>query len=264
LVGEPCPLLASWPFSLVVRTGAPSPHVFRIEARRRVVDGRCTAPMGACVRACVCVWRSLSSSDLHHQPPFKPPPHQPHPSPHQPPLHGLGWATRAAAQGNEAKDAAWYATQGVDYVKVCNLVWRTRGAGPAVRPLCCGARPLAVPCVVGLHLWPSPVVPPPLGQEDSCNAPQSPHQVAFAQYAAMRDGLNATGRPTFFSLCGWNEWYAPCGTVWALWWQGTPLGDTVDALPRAPTETPLVLCLGQVLVGNAFSGQQRPNRTRRH
>ncbi len=65
------------------------------------------------------------------------------------------------AQGNEAKDAQWYATQGFDYVK-----------------------------------------------EDSCGAPQD-HQTAFAQYAAMRDGLNATMRPFLFSLCGWNSWYSP-------------------------------------------------------
>jgi hypothetical protein len=45
-------------------------------------------------------------------------------------------------------------------------------------------------------------------KEDSCNAPQD-HQVAFAQYAAMRDGLDASGRDVFFSLCGWNVWYSP-------------------------------------------------------
>eukprot|EP01097_Dermamoeba_algensis_P008547 TRINITY_DN5734_c0_g1_i1.p1 TRINITY_DN5734_c0_g1~~TRINITY_DN5734_c0_g1_i1.p1 ORF type:complete len:191 (+),score=41.77 TRINITY_DN5734_c0_g1_i1:604-1176(+) len=27
----------------------------------------------------------------------------------------------------------------------------------------------------------------------------------------MRDALNSTGRPIFFSLCGWHEWYAPQG-----------------------------------------------------
>jgi len=45
-------------------------------------------------------------------------------------------------------------------------------------------------------------------KEDSCNAPQD-HPTAFAQYAAMRDGLNASGRQTFFSLCGWEVWYSP-------------------------------------------------------
>jgi hypothetical protein len=37
------------------------------------------------------------------------------------------------------------------------------------------------------------------------------HSAAFLQYAKMRDALNATGRPIFFSLCGWEEWYAPMG-----------------------------------------------------
>ena len=89
-------------------------------------------------------------------------------------LHGMGFffgvytdrgpttcGGRASAQGFEAKDAAFYASQGVDYVK-----------------------------------------------EDSCNAPQD-HPTAFAQYDAMRKGLDATGREIFFSLCGWNEWYSP-------------------------------------------------------
>jgi len=30
----------------------------------------------------------------------------------------------------------------------------------------------------------------------------------------MRDALNATGRKIYFSLCGWNSWYAPQG--WTL------------------------------------------------
>ena len=44
-------------------------------------------------------------------------------------------------------------------------------------------------------------------KEDSCHAPGD-HATAFAQYGAMRDALNATGRPILFSLCGWNDWYA--------------------------------------------------------
>lgn len=45
-------------------------------------------------------------------------------------------------------------------------------------------------------------------KEDSCNAPGD-HATAFKQYGLMRDGLNKTGRPILFSLCGWNPWYAP-------------------------------------------------------
>jgi hypothetical protein len=45
-------------------------------------------------------------------------------------------------------------------------------------------------------------------KEDSCYG-SGDHQTAFSEYAAMRDALNATGRPFFFSLCGWEQWYAP-------------------------------------------------------
>jgi alpha-galactosidase len=50
-------------------------------------------------------------------------------------------------------------------------------------------------------------------KEDSCNAP-SDHDTAFQQYGTMRDALNATKREIYFSLCGWNSWYAPEG--WTL------------------------------------------------
>lgn len=48
-------------------------------------------------------------------------------------------------------------------------------------------------------------------KEDSCYADSDDHEVAFAQYALMRDALNATGRPIYFSLCGWHGWYSPVG-----------------------------------------------------
>ena len=47
-------------------------------------------------------------------------------------------------------------------------------------------------------------------KEDSCFA-STDHATAFAQYDSMRRALNATGRPIFLSLCGWNAWYAPRG-----------------------------------------------------
>jgi alpha-galactosidase len=50
-------------------------------------------------------------------------------------------------------------------------------------------------------------------KEDSCYATNN-HAQAFQQYATMRDALNRTGRPIFFSLCGWNSWYSPVG--WSL------------------------------------------------
>lgn len=47
-------------------------------------------------------------------------------------------------------------------------------------------------------------------KEDSCFASQD-HNTAFQQYAKMRDALNNTGRSILFSMCGWNQWYAPVG-----------------------------------------------------
>eukprot|EP00698_Gefionella_okellyi_P021063 TRINITY_DN6714_c0_g1_i1.p1 TRINITY_DN6714_c0_g1~~TRINITY_DN6714_c0_g1_i1.p1 ORF type:complete len:541 (-),score=92.99 TRINITY_DN6714_c0_g1_i1:227-1828(-) len=58
-------------------------------------------------------------------------------------------------------------------------------------------------------------------KEDSCNAP-SDHQQAFYQYSLMRDALNATGRSIFFSLCGWEDWYAPVGHDLGNSWRTGP------------------------------------------
>eukprot|EP01060_Flectonema_neradi_P004668 TRINITY_DN13041_c3_g1_i1.p1 TRINITY_DN13041_c3_g1~~TRINITY_DN13041_c3_g1_i1.p1 ORF type:complete len:407 (+),score=72.64 TRINITY_DN13041_c3_g1_i1:45-1223(+) len=55
-------------------------------------------------------------------------------------------------------------------------------------------------------------------KEDSCNASGN-HTVAFQEYGAMRDGLNKTGRPIYFSLCGWNNWYAPVGNTLGNSWR---------------------------------------------
>lgn len=47
-------------------------------------------------------------------------------------------------------------------------------------------------------------------KQDSCNASQwIPTEVE--EYSRMRDALNATGRPIYFSLCGWEFWYAFTG-----------------------------------------------------
>eukprot|EP01116_Phalansterium_solitarium_P007284 TRINITY_DN19879_c0_g1_i1.p1 TRINITY_DN19879_c0_g1~~TRINITY_DN19879_c0_g1_i1.p1 ORF type:complete len:555 (+),score=132.94 TRINITY_DN19879_c0_g1_i1:131-1795(+) len=62
-------------------------------------------------------------------------------------------------------------------------------------------------------------------KEDSCNAAQD-HQTAFAEYATMRDALaaagNVTGRTLFFSLCGWENWYAPVGHTLGNSWRIGP------------------------------------------
>jgi len=45
-------------------------------------------------------------------------------------------------------------------------------------------------------------------KEDSCHAVNDP-AAGYRQYGLMRDALNKTGRPIFFSLCGWEKWYSP-------------------------------------------------------
>lgn len=47
-------------------------------------------------------------------------------------------------------------------------------------------------------------------KEDSCFA-SSNHSVAFAEYGLMHQSLLNTGRQIYFSLCGWNAFYAPVG-----------------------------------------------------
>ena len=58
-------------------------------------------------------------------------------------------------------------------------------------------------------------------KEDSCHA-SGDHDTAFKEYGAMRDALNATGRPILFSLCGWNSWYAPVGKTLGNSWRIGP------------------------------------------
>jgi len=58
-------------------------------------------------------------------------------------------------------------------------------------------------------------------KEDSCNATQN-HEAAFWEYGLMRDAMNATGRPMYFDVCGWNPWYAPVGSSLGNEWRIGP------------------------------------------
>lgn len=58
-------------------------------------------------------------------------------------------------------------------------------------------------------------------KEDSCNA-TTDHEAAFYEYGLMRDAMNATGRPIFFDVCGWNDWYAPVGKTLGNEWRIGP------------------------------------------
>jgi alpha-galactosidase len=66
-------------------------------------------------------------------------------------------------------------------------------------------------------------------KEDSCCGSQD-HDTAFADYSKMRDILNATGRPVYFSLCGWNSWYAPVGKNLGNSWRIAGDGQNWPAL----------------------------------
>jgi len=67
---------------------------------------------------------------------------------------------------------------------------------------------------------------------DSCGGSQV-HDVAFQEYGQIRDALNATGRPVFFSLCGWNSWYAPVGYSLGNSWRIDGDGDNWADLTKA-------------------------------
>ena len=53
---------------------------------------------------------------------------------------------------------------------------------------------------------------------DSCGGSQD-HDTAFSDYSKWRDGFNKTGRPIYFSLCGWHTWYAPVGAKLGNSWR---------------------------------------------
>jgi len=67
---------------------------------------------------------------------------------------------------------------------------------------------------------------------DSCGGSQD-HDEAFKEYGQIRDALNATGRPVFYSLCGWNPWYAPVGYSLGNSWRIDGDGDNWNALTKA-------------------------------
>jgi len=58
-------------------------------------------------------------------------------------------------------------------------------------------------------------------KEDSCYASSDP-VIAFQEYGLMRDALAATNASIFFSLCGWEYWYAPVGAFLANSWRIGP------------------------------------------
>ncbi len=75
--------------------------------------------------------------------------------------------------------------------------------------------------------------------EDSCFATQN-HTEAFAEYALMREALNATGAPILFSLCGWYDWYAAEGqSLGNIWRMSGDVSSFEDVLRAADDNAPL-------------------------
>ena len=66
-------------------------------------------------------------------------------------------------------------------------------------------------------------------KEDSCGATHE-HKGAFEQYSKFQQGINATGRPMYFSLCGWMRYYAAAGRqgIGQSWRVGTDCNSWDD------------------------------------
>jgi hypothetical protein len=122
----------------------------------------------------------------------------------------LDCSKRPGQDGHQAADAAFFSALGVDWFKMDRWAAKQRLAPPSyggeTDDDLCSTRPPPPP---GHARAPPPPAPPaPLTRAHppcSCYAP-SDQPTALAQYAAMRDALNATGRPMWFALCGWEPW----------------------------------------------------------
>jgi Alpha galactosidase A/Alpha galactosidase C-terminal beta sandwich domain len=87
-------------------------------------------------------------------------------------------------------------------------------------------------------------------KSDSCYASQD-HATAFAEYGTMRDALNATGRPIWFALCGWNPWYAPVGQSLGNSWRIGP--DTGSGWTNVMTNVDNMLTIAE-FAGSTSNG----------
>jgi alpha-galactosidase len=130
----------------------------------------------------------------------------------------------SGSKGYEATDGQWMVAAGADYIKQdSSRLDPPRAASSTAAPT------TAAPTT-----------------QDSCGVPDhgQDHATAFADYARMRDVLNATGRPVYFSLCGWNEWYAPqgagLGNSWRIHGDGkdwVALSGAVNTMARIAAYT---------------------------
>lgn len=115
-------------------------------------------------------------------------------------------AGRPGAQGHEAQDAQTYADWGVDYLKEVRVHAHAHRACTGR----VGGRGVEGSDTMLRHVR-GRVLHGGRPEQDSCHASGS-HAEAYRQYGLMRDGLNKTGRPILFSLCGWNACVKHCPT----------------------------------------------------
>lgn len=87
---------------------------------------------------------------------------------------------------------------------------------------------------------------------DSCCGSQD-HATAFGEYARFRDAMNATGREVWFSLCGWEEWYAPPDPS-LNYAGGTSLGNSWRIAGDGSGWGPLTNCMNVIAAVSQYSG----------
>ncbi len=75
-------------------------------------------------------------------------------------------------------------------------------------------------------------------KEDSCGTKSNSEAEAILEYGKMRDALNSTGRPIFFSLCGWEPYAIIVGLrrwiniIKLVWCHRLPVGKQLENRSR--------------------------------
>jgi alpha-galactosidase len=87
---------------------------------------------------------------------------------------------------------------------------------------------------------------------DSCCASQD-HATAFGEYGKFRDALNGTGVEVWFSLCGWEQWYAPPDPS-VNYGGGSTLGNSWRIAGDGSGWGPLTNCMNVIAGVAEYSG----------
>lgn len=89
-------------------------------------------------------------------------------------------------------------------------------------------------------------------KEDNCNAPGGPlnKKTSLEQWSLMRDALNATGRPIFFSVCAGGDTHPFINDL--TWYAEPPFGAALGNSWRISADVGAVLGLSWVTARNAM------------